>query len=135
MTAPRTTADEWDLAVAAGLIRVGAAVALWRRRPALIRMSGGTPDDSVLRAVFHYFAARDLALGLATLASTRPGGDVRRLLVVSGAFDTVDGGLIGTLVARGRLKRLQGLGAAALAAGTAASEYAAAWRLGRAVRS
>jgi hypothetical protein len=36
---------------------------------------------------------------------------------------------VGALVSAGRLRRTQGLGAVGLAAVTALSEYAAAWRL------
>lgn len=126
-----TTSAEWDLGVATGLIRIGAGLTLWRAGGFAIRMAGGSPDDGVLRALFRYFAVRDVALGVATLASTRPGGDVVRSLTLQGVADTVDGAAVGALVATGRLRRTQGIGAAALAFGTAAMEYAAAWRLRR----
>jgi len=128
---PTTRSDEWDLGVATGLIRVGAGLLLWRSPSTLIRMAGGSADDSVLRAMFRYFAVRDIALGVATLASTRPGGDVVRSLTWQGVADTVDGAAVGVLVSSGRLRRAQGLSAVALAAGTAVMEYAAAWRLRR----
>jgi len=124
-------AGEWDLAVGTGLLRVAAGVTLWKMPGPLIRMSGGSGEDSLLRGVFRYFAVRDTALGLATLAASRPGGDVRRMLTLQGVADTVDGGIVAALVGAGRLRRAQGIGAVALAAGTAVAEYAAAWRLGR----
>src|SRR5947208_15967245 len=57
---PTTRSDEWDLGVATGLVRVGAGVLLWRSPSALIRMAGGSADDTVLRALFRYFAVRDI---------------------------------------------------------------------------
>src|SRR3954447_10251947 len=126
-----TRSEEWDLGVATGLIRVGAGIVLWRAPATAIRMAGGSPDDGLLRTLFRYFAVRDIALGVATLASTRPGGDVVRSLTLQGVADTVDGAAVGALVSTGRLRRVQGLAAVALAAGTAVVEYAAAWRLRR----
>jgi hypothetical protein len=128
---PSTRSDEWDLGVATGLIRIAAGVLLWRAPTTAIRMAGGSPDDGLLRVLFRYFAVRDMALGVATLASTRPGGDVVRSLTLQGVADTVDGAAVGALVGAGRLRRAHGIGAVALAAGTAVIEYAAAWRLRR----
>src|SRR4051795_2363022 len=122
---PTTRSDEWDLGVATGLIRIGAGVVLWRAPATAIRMAGGSPDDSLLRVLFRYFAVRDMALGVATLASTRPGGDVRRSVMLQGVADTVDGAIVSGMVASGRLKRAQGIGAVGLAAATALMEYAA----------
>jgi hypothetical protein len=119
----------WDLGVATGLIRILAGIALWRSPAKLIRLSGGSPDDGVLRGLFRYFAVRDVALGVATLASTRPGGDVTRSLTLQGVADTIDGAAVGALVATGRLSRTQGIGAVGLAGVTALMEYAAAWKL------
>jgi hypothetical protein len=119
----------WDLGVSTGLIRIAAGVALWRWRSPLIRMAGGSPDDALLRGVFRYFAVRDVTLGVATLAQTRPGGDVRRALTLQGVADTLDGAACGALVASGRLRRVQGIGAVAIAAVSALTEYAAAWQL------
>jgi hypothetical protein len=125
----RQESAAWDLGVATGLIRIFAGIALWRAPSTLIRLSGGSPDDGLLRAVFRYFAVRDVALGVATLASTRPGGDVTRSLALQGVADTLDGAAVGALVATGRLRRIQGIGAVGLAAVTALMEYAAAWKL------
>jgi hypothetical protein len=119
----------WDVGVATGLIRIFAGIALWRVPSTLIRLSGGSPDDGLLRAVFRYFAVRDVALGVATLASTRPGGDVTRYVALQGVADTVDGAAVGALVATGRLRRTQGIGAVGLATVTALMEYATAWKL------
>ena len=121
----------WDLAIATGLIRIGAAVALWRSPTSLIRLAGGSADDPVLRGLFRYFAVRDFTLGVATLATTRPGGDVARAVTWQGVADTVDGAIVGGLVATGRLERVRGVAAVGLAAGTAAMEYLAAWKLRR----
>src|SRR3954469_1027245 len=114
---PTTRSDEWDLGVATGLIRVGAGLVLWRAPATAIRMAGGSPDDGLLRTLFRYFAVRDIALGVATLASTRPGGDVSRSLTWQGVADSVDGAAVGALVSAGRLRRGLGIGAVALAAG------------------
>ena len=123
--------EAWDLGVATGLIRIAAGVALWRAPSTFIRLAGGSADDGLLRGLFRYFAVRDVALGVATLASTRPGGDVTRSLNLQGVADTVDGAAVGALVATGRLRRTQGLGAVGLAGVTALMEYAAAWKLRR----
>src|SRR3954469_18047497 len=128
---PTTRSDEWDLGVATGLIRIAAGVMLWRAPATAIRMAGGSPDDGLVRLLFRYFAIRDIGLGVATLASTRPGGDVVRSLTLQGVADTVDGAAVGALVSTGRLHRGRGIAAVALAAGTAVMEYAAAWRLRR----
>jgi hypothetical protein len=123
--------SEWDVAMATGLIRVGAAAALWRWPGTLIRIAGGSPDDTVLRGVFRYFAIRDLAVGVRTLVATRPGGDVAKVVTMQGVADTLDAGVVGALVATGRLSRVKGIGAVGLAAGTALAEYATAWRVRR----
>ncbi|HET6816253.1 MAG TPA: hypothetical protein VFH66_03395 [Mycobacteriales bacterium] len=128
--APQESSD-WDLGVATGLIRIVAGVALWRAPSTMIRLAGGSPDDGLLRGLFRYFAVRDVALGVATLASTRPGGDVTRALTLQGLADTTDGAAVGALVATGRLSRTQGIGAVGLAGVTALMEYAAAWKLRR----
>ena len=91
----------------------------------------GRPDWTIGEALFRYFAVRDVALGVATIASTRPGGNVVKSLTLQGVADTVDGAVVGGLVASGRLRQAQGIGAVALAAGTAVMEYAAAWQLRR----
>ena len=95
---PTTRSDEWDLGVATGLIRVGAGLFLWRAPSTAIRVAGGSPDDGLLRVLFRYFAVRDIALGVATLASTRPGGNVVRSLTLQGVADTVDGAAVAALV-------------------------------------
>ena len=130
-SSPTTRSDEWDLGVATGLIRVAAGVFLWRAPSSAIRVAGGSPEDRLLRLLFRYFAVRDVALGVATLASTRPGGNVVRSLTLQGVADTVDGAAVAALVSTGRLHRVRGLGGVALAAGTAVMEYATAWRLRR----
>ena len=128
-TRPDTSSADWDLGVATGVIRIVAGITLWRAPAGIIRIAGGSPDDGLLRGLFRYFAVRDVALGVATLASTRPGGDVTRSLTLQGVADTIDGAAVGALVATGRLRRTQGLTAVGLAAVTALMEYAAAWQL------
>src|SRR5947209_14231416 len=128
---PRPRRAGRGLGGAAGLIRLGGGLGFWRWAATPIRIAGGSPDDSGLRALFRYFAVRDVALGVATLASSRPGGDVPRVLTLQGVADTVDGAVVGGLVAAGRLERIRGNAAVALAAGSALVEYAAAWQLRR----
>ena len=130
-SSPERGSAEWDMGVATGLIRILAGITLWRSPSTLIRLAGGSADDGLLRGLFRYFAVRDVALGVATLASTRPGGDVPRSLTLQGVADTLDGAAVGALVATGRLRRTQGVGAVGLAAVTALMEYAAAWKLRR----
>src|SRR4051794_7488767 len=109
-----TQQTQWNAAVATGLIRVGAGLLLWLRRDEAIRFSGGSADDPVLRGLFRYFAVRDVALGVRTLAATRPGDDVPKVLALQGVADTVDGAAVAALVATGRLRRVQGVGAVVL---------------------
>jgi hypothetical protein len=128
----QAAARQWDTAVATGLIRIGAGVLLLRRRDMAIRLCGGSPSDPLLRTVFTFWGVRDLTLGVAALAATRPTANVPRTLAQQGIADTVDTGIIVGLIATERLPRSRGAGAAALAAGTALGEYATAWRLRRA---
>jgi len=119
------------VAVGSGLLRVAAGAALLRFRGTAIRISGGDPDDSALRALFTYFGVRDVALGVATLASTRPGRDTSRKVVLQAVADTTDGVLIATATSHGHLPRTRGLGLIGLCWGTAAADVAVAWRLRR----
>lgn len=124
---------DWQAAVAFGLIRVGAGVGLLRYRDDAIRFTGGSPDDPVLRGIFTFWGVRDIAVGLRALAATRPGANVPREITYHGVADTVDTAIVVGLIADGRLPRVRGGGAAALAAVTALGEYATAWRLRRVV--
>jgi hypothetical protein len=126
-----TATAHWDTAVATGAMRIGAGAALLRWRDPIIRMTGGSPTDPVVKAVFTYFGVRDIVLGVSALAATRPNSNVPRQLVNQGLADTVDTAILTGLVTAGRLPRARGSGAAALAAGTAVSGYAVAWRLRR----
>ena len=67
-TRPMTT--QWDVAVGTGLLRIAAGSALLRWRDSLIRMSGASPDDAVVRALFSYFGVRDVATKLLMSADT-----------------------------------------------------------------
>jgi hypothetical protein len=102
--------DQWDAAVACGLIRLGAGVALLRWPSQLARFAGARDDDTLARALFRGFGARDLALGIHSLAATRPGGDAKRALRVQAAADAVDGTIVASAVATGRLPRGRGIG-------------------------
>lgn len=129
MHSTRRAAREWDVAVGTGLLRLVAGIGLLRERSWLIRNSGGSSDDRTLRLLFTYFGVRDIALGVSALAATRPGSNVPAQLVSQGVADTVDAGLLARMVATGHLPRVRGAGAIGLAAGTALTEYAGAWKL------
>jgi hypothetical protein len=131
VTDPRLARREWDVAVSTGLLRIAAGAALWRGRRTLPVWVGAARDDRAMQRLFTYFAVRDTAVGVAALAATRPGSDVSRQLVVQGAADTTDALLVAAALRRGHLPRGRGLAAIALAAGTAAAEYAGALALRR----
>ena len=128
MTTPTT---EWNAAVGTGLMRVAVGAALLRFRSTAIRLSGGSPDDPALRALFTYFGIRDFTLGVSALAASRPGGDVQRQAVLQTAADTTDGMALVALTSRGHLPQLRGLGLVAMAWGTAVADVALVWRLRR----
>lgn len=130
-SSPAASTVDWDVAVGTGLLRLAAGAALLRWRDPVIRLAGGSADDVVLRALFTYFGVRDLAVGVATLATTRPGRDPRRALLLQGAADGTDTVLLSGVLSQERVPKVRGLGMMALAAGTAVVEFAAAWRLGR----
>jgi hypothetical protein len=134
MAADATTAPEWNVGMSTGLLRLGVGAAILRWRRSLVRFTGGSDGDRLLQLLFTYFGVRDMTLGVFALLSTRPGGDVPKQVTLQGAADTIDGGLVAALVARGRLPRSRGIALVALAAGSAVSEYAGAWQLRRAVR-
>ena len=131
VTSQEAATRQWQTAVACGVIRIGAGVGLLRKRDDVIRLTGGSPRDPVLRAVFTFWGVRDLVLGARALAATRPTADVPRELAVHGVADTVDTAIVAGLIANNRLPRVRGVGAAVLAAGTALGEYTTAWRLRR----
>ena len=134
MAADVTTAPEWNAGMSTGLLRLGVGAAILRWRHALVRFTGGADDDQLLQLLFTYFGIRDMTLGVLALLSTRPGGDVPKQVALQGVADTIDGGLVAALVARGRLPRPRGIALVAVAAGSALSEYAGAWQLRRAAR-
>ena len=131
VTSQAAATRRWQTAGAFGVIRISAGLALLRKRDYIIRLTGGSSTDPVLRAVFTFWGVRDLALGIRALAATRPSADVPREVAVHGVADTVDTAIVAGLIASNRLPRFRGTGAAALAAGTALGEYATAWRLRR----
>ena len=72
-----------------------------------------------------------IGVGLVTLASTRPNGDVRKAVRLQGHADTTDALLVTAVMRSGRIPQRQGIGAIALAAGSAVSEYVTSMALAR----
>lgn len=131
VTRPGPSTTDWGVAVGTGMVRIAAGVGLLRSRRSLIRLAGGDPDDALLGALFTYFGVRDVAVGVATLATTRPGAQPRNAVLLQGAADTTDAALIVAVIRSGRLPVVRGAGMVALAAVTALIEYAGALRLRR----
>src|SRR3982750_3367222 len=93
---------------------------------------GGAPaDDSVVPMLFGYFGVRDMLVGLVTLASTRPDGDVGKAVRLQGHADATDALLVTAVMRSGRIPQRQGIGAIAVAAGSAVSEYVTSMALAR----
>lgn len=132
IAASATTADrQWQTAMGTGLVRLAAGAALLRWRDHAIRLSGGVPTDRTARGAFTYFGVRDVALGISTLLSTRPGADVSKQVALQGVADAGDTAILVGLVRTGKLARVQGTGVVALAAATAAANLATSFRLHR----
>jgi hypothetical protein len=129
----RPTPLEWNIVVGTGLLRIAAGTLLLRRRDWLIRMAGGSPEDRLSRALFTYFGCRDLALGVAAIAATKPGGSAPGVLVAQGVADTSDTAVLSAVRATGRFPGWRGAGMSAMAGGTAIAEYAAAYAVKRRV--
>ena len=130
------TSREWNTAVGTGLLRLGVGVALLRwRKPLSQRLAGASADDAVVPLLFGYFGVRDMLVGLVTLASTRPDGDVRKAVRLQGHADATDAVLVTALMRSGRIPQRQGIGAIAVAGGSAASEYVTALSFGRSTPS
>lgn len=126
---PGAGTDEWDAAVATGLIRLAAGVTLLRWPARIARLAGARDDDSLARVVVRGFGARDLALGVSALVATRPGHDVRRSLRIQATADAVDGVIVAAAVATGRLPRRRGIGGVAIAVLSSLSLFASAHQL------
>ena len=126
------TSREWNTAVASGLLRVvvGSVLLRWRR-PLATKLAGASADDAVVPALFGYFGARDIAVGVMTLAATRPGGSVAKAVAWQGHADATDMALVAGAMRAGRIPRSRGIGALAVAGLSALSEYATALRLRR----
>jgi hypothetical protein len=126
------TPREWNTAVGTGLLRiiVGTALLRWRR-PLAQRLAGAAPDDTLLPLMFGYFGARDITVGVITLAATRPGGDVPKQVRLQGLADATDTAILGAVMARGRISRSRGVAAMAVAAVSALAEFATAMQLRR----
>ena len=126
------TSREWNTAVATGLLRVIVGSALLRfRRPLAQRLAGASTDDAVVPALFGYFGLRDITVGLVTLASTRPDGDVAKAVRLQGHADASDTLLVAALTQTGRVPRTRGIAMMVIAAGSALSEYATSLQLRR----
>ena len=126
------TSREWNTAVATGLLRVVVGSALLRfRRPLAQRLAGASTDDAVVPALFGYFGLRDITVGLVTLASTRPDGDVAKAVRLQGHADASDTLLVAALTQTGRVPRSRGIAMMVIAAGSALSEYATSLQLRR----
>ena len=124
------TPREWNTAVSTGLLRLGVGASLLRwRKPLSQRLAGAPAGDSVVPLLFGYFGVRDMLVGLITLASTRPSGDVRKAVRLQGHADATDALLVAAVMRSGRIPQRQAVAAIALAAGSAVSEYATALRL------
>ena len=119
MTTDPGAPQPWDAAVASGLIRIAAGVALLRWPARLARLAGARDDDRLASAVVAGFGARDLALGVGALAATRPGRDVRRQLQLQAGADALDALVVGAAVAVGRLPRGRGIVGVLIAATSA----------------
>jgi hypothetical protein len=120
----------WNTAVATGLLRVGIGAALVRWRHPLARKLGGAADgDKLLPLLFGYFGVRDMSVGVATLAATRPGGDIPRAVRWQGVADTTDAALVAAVAASGRLTRTRAIAAGAVAVVSALGEFVTAARL------
>ena len=126
---PTAATRQWQAAVGTGLLRVGAGIALLRWRDPIIRLSGGSPDDSLVRGLFTYFAVRDLTLGTTALLATRPGVDVSKQVAIQAAADAGDTAALVALLRMGRLRQGPGAAATALAGGTAVTNAMTSWRL------
>ena len=126
------TSREWNTAVATGLLRVVVGSALLRfRRPLAQRLAGASADDAVVPELFGYFGLRDITVGLVTLASTRPDGDVAKAVRLQGHADASDTLLVAALTQTERVPRTRGIAMMVIAAGSALSEYATSLQLRR----
>ena len=104
--------EPWDAAVGSGLLRVGVGAALLRwRRPLATFLSG----RDGLTGLCGYFGARDVALGVLTLAATRPGGNIPRAIRWHAVADATDGMLILGAHRHGRLDRNRAIAGASVA--------------------
>ena len=126
------TSREWNTAVGTGLLRLGVGAALLRwRKPLSQRLAGASADDTVVPLLFGYFGVRDMLVGLVTLASTRPDGDVSKAVRLQGHADATDALLVTAVMRSGRIPQRQGIGAIIVAAGSALGEYVSALSLKR----
>jgi hypothetical protein len=123
---------EWNTGVATGLLRIGVGAVLLRwRKPLAARLAGADPDDAVVPLLFGYFGARDIVVGVLTLAATRPDGNVAKKVRLQGHADATDTLVVAAVTRSGRIPNDKGMAAMAVAALSAVAEYVTAWRLRR----
>lgn len=127
------TTRTWNTAVGTGLLRVvvGTALVRWRR-PLARRLGGAAEGDRALPLLFGYFGVRDITVGVVTLASTRPDGDVPRAVNLQGIADATDAALVAAVAASGRLSRPRAIVAGVVAVLSALGEFVTAAKLRRA---
>lgn len=117
---------QWQIAVGTGVMRLGIGASLIAMRGFGSRLLGAERDDGVVPAALIGFGARDSLLGLAALASTRPGGDVATQLKLQTFSDLFDAGATAALTGAGRIGRWQGYAVTALSLGVAVVDFALA---------
>jgi hypothetical protein len=99
------------------------------RHPLARKLGGAADGDKLLPLLFGYFGVRDMTVGVATLAATRPGGDIPRAVRWQGVADTTDAALVAAVAASGRLTRTRAIAAGAVAVVSALGEFVTAARL------
>jgi hypothetical protein len=103
-----TTTRQWEIGVGTGVLRLGIGASLIAMRGFAARVLGAERDDKVVPAILIGFGVRDSLLGLAALASTRPGGDVAGQVKLQAAFDVFDAAVTGGMTATGLIGTWQG---------------------------
>jgi hypothetical protein len=126
---PLPTLLPWDAAIGTGTVRLGVGAGLARLARPLAQLAGARVEDRVTPAVLRGFGIRDMTLGVAALAASRPGGDVAAQLRLQAAFDAVDASVCGWLVYTGRLPRIRGAACAGTAVVSGILEIAMSRRL------
>lgn len=118
------TTRQWEIAVGTGVLRLGIGAGLVTMRGFAARMLGADRDDELVPAALIAFGVRDGLLGVAALASTRPGADVATQAKLQTFFDVVDAAATAGLTAGGRIGRWQGYAVTGFSLGVAVVDYA-----------